>query len=218
MNKQTIIDNNARIDALTKRLNNSTFADVRDTTATAGDVLVGKEFYSKDGQKINGTIETFTPSEVTENGTLQTAGKYVDGDIVINVAGSGGGVNGLQWKCDNMKTLEKEFNGYTGDGQSLLDMLNGLDTSMVTNFDYCFYKNKFLSIPNIDFSSMKYAEAIFDTTSIAGNIEMNLPALQKGTRMFQNTAITSASIITSDNFTTANQMFFNCASLETISE
>ena len=57
MNKQTIIDNNARIDALTKRLNNSTLADVRDTTATAGDVLSGKVFYSKDGVKTTGTLE-----------------------------------------------------------------------------------------------------------------------------------------------------------------
>lgn len=54
--------------------------------ATVNQVLKGATFYNTDGNtKLTGTIETFTPSKVTSNGTLQTNGKYVDADIVIEV-------------------------------------------------------------------------------------------------------------------------------------
>ena len=54
--------------------------------ATVNQVLKGATFYNTDGNtKLTGTIETFTPSEVTSNGTLQTNGKYVDADIVVKV-------------------------------------------------------------------------------------------------------------------------------------
>lgn len=44
---------------------------------------------------------------------------------------TGSGVNGLQWKCDNMKSLYMEFYNYTG--ESLDEALTGLDTSKVNN-------------------------------------------------------------------------------------
>lgn len=54
--------------------------------ATVNQVLKDATFYNTDpNTKLTGTIETFTPSEVTSNGTLQTNGKYVNGDIVVNV-------------------------------------------------------------------------------------------------------------------------------------
>lgn len=54
--------------------------------ATVNQVLKDATFYNTDpSTKLTGTIETFTPSEVTSNGTLQTSGKYVNADIVVKV-------------------------------------------------------------------------------------------------------------------------------------
>jgi hypothetical protein len=62
--------------------------DVSDTTAVASDVLVSKDFYLANGTKATGTIPTYAGStEITENATLETEGKYLASDIVVNVSG-----------------------------------------------------------------------------------------------------------------------------------
>ena len=54
--------------------------------ATVNQVLKDATFYNTDpNTKLSGTIETFTPSKVTSNGTLQTSGKYVNDNIVVEV-------------------------------------------------------------------------------------------------------------------------------------
>lgn len=54
--------------------------------ATSSDVLKDKTFYNTDANTIQtGTIETLNATTVTSNGTIQTNGKYVNGDIVVNV-------------------------------------------------------------------------------------------------------------------------------------
>ena len=61
--------------------------DVSDTTAIPSDVKYGKVFHLSDGKRAVGTVGTFTAQEVTYNRTLNTNGKIVDGDIVINIGG-----------------------------------------------------------------------------------------------------------------------------------
>ncbi len=62
--------------------------DVSDTTAVATDVLAGKDFYLANGTKAEGTIPTYAGSTtITENATLETEGKYLASDIVVNVSG-----------------------------------------------------------------------------------------------------------------------------------
>ena len=64
--------------------------DISDTTAIATDVLASKDFYLANGTKTTGTIPTYAGStEITENATLETEGKYLASDIVVNVSGGG---------------------------------------------------------------------------------------------------------------------------------
>ena len=62
--------------------------DVSDTTAVASDVLASEDFYLANGTKATGTIPTYSGgTEITENATLGTEGKYLASDIVVNVSG-----------------------------------------------------------------------------------------------------------------------------------
>lgn len=57
-----------------------------DGTALPKDVLKDRTFYNTNqNKKLTGTIETFTPqNEYTSNQTLETSGKYLSGNIIIN--------------------------------------------------------------------------------------------------------------------------------------
>ena len=61
--------------------------DTSDTTTTTEDVLSGYSFYDKDGQLVSGTIETMAGGTFTSNQVLNTKGKYLTDDIVVNVSG-----------------------------------------------------------------------------------------------------------------------------------
>lgn len=97
--------------------------DVSDTTAVATDVLASKDFYIADGTKTTGTIATYAgDTEITENGTLETEGKYLASDVVVNVSG-GGEPNFLRIKmtqiidgntCEIQLETEETPNGFLG--------------------------------------------------------------------------------------------------------
>lgn len=61
--------------------------DTSDTTTTTEDVLSGYSFYDKDGKLVSGTIETMAGGTFTSNQVLNTKGKYLTDNIVVNVSG-----------------------------------------------------------------------------------------------------------------------------------
>ena len=61
--------------------------DTSDTTTTTEDVLSGYSFYNKDGQLVSGTIESMAGGTFTSNQILNTKGKYLTDDIVVNISG-----------------------------------------------------------------------------------------------------------------------------------
>lgn len=241
-NKQTIIDNNSRIEAITNRLNNSTLADVRDTTTTANDVLSGKEFYGSNGQKVSGTIETFTPTEVTENTTLQTAGKYVNGNIVVNVAGSGSGEDMLQARVDSTNSCNALFAYYEGEN---VDFATNLDTSRATTTQRMFYDcQKLKYIPQFDignvtnmlfmFSGCRLLEEIplLNTSKVTSFRQVfytcealkSIPQFDTGSvtdmqqAFYMCRTLTTIPLLNTSKVTTMQEMFANCSALTTISQ
>ena len=58
-----------------------------DANALSGNILSGKTAYVR-GSKVTGSIPTYSgTTNVTSNQTLETSGKYMSSDIVVNVAG-----------------------------------------------------------------------------------------------------------------------------------
>lgn len=70
----------------------------------------------------------------------------------------------LQWKCDNIKRLDYEFQYYQG--ESLDDICAGLDTSNVTNMYYTFAScNKLKSLPKLNTINVKDMRGIVTSCS-----------------------------------------------------
>lgn len=102
-------------------------------------VINGKTYSGVDSitvNKANGGTTKYTEGErptgsieITENGTHNVADYE---NAVVNV----GGEDRLQWKCDNMKTLEEEFSNYK---ETETIPITGLDTSKVTTMTRTFY-------------------------------------------------------------------------------
>lgn len=59
--------------------------DTSATTAKGDDVLNGYDFYDKTGTKVSGTIQSMSGGTYTTNQVLQTKGKYLTSDIIVDV-------------------------------------------------------------------------------------------------------------------------------------
>lgn len=126
------------------------------------------------------------------------------------------GVNGLQWKCDNIKSLANEFAGYTG--TSLDVPLAGLDTSNVTNFSQTFSNNtKLESLPQFDTSSNTTFYRTFYACSNLGEIAINATNATTLQSCFEGCSkIESINLVSTHNVTNFSEAFYNCSSLNTL--
>lgn len=167
--------------------------------------------YTK-GERPSGTIE------ITENG-IHNVADYESANV--NVATSGG-TDRLQWKCDNIKSLDYEFYNYKGTDFSILD---GLDTSQVTTLDSTFYGCG--NIESLDLSSFDTGNVtrMFQTFYNCSKLKnLNLGSFNTSKCTYMNALFSGCSSLVSldlKNFdvsqvTDTGYMFNNCSSLTSL--
>lgn len=120
-------------------------------------------------------------------------------------------VDRLQWKCDNMKTLGREFYGYTG--ESLDNVLIGLDTSKVTNMSELFASNSNLkTVPQLDTSSLIECNNMFYYCFRLTSVPyINTSKVQNLANMFARCqALTSIPQLDTSNATSMGSTFSTC--------
>lgn len=234
MNKQTIIDNNARIDALTKRLNNSTFADVRDTTATAGDVASGKIFYDKDGLKTIGTGEIkefpdMLQARVDATNSCKYLFYYYNGtnvDFLENLdTSSVTDMTNMFSNCSKLITIPLLDTRNVTNMYKMFQSCNKLteipqmDTSKVTNMANMFQTNSALtSIPQLDTSSCTDMNYMFESCSNITTIpQLDTINVTNMSYMFKSCSkLTEIPQMNTSKVTNMYEMFSSCKSLTTI--
>lgn len=157
------------------------------------------------GTKVEGTLE------IDRDGTYDVAA-YAE--AVVNTSGA---VDRLQWKCDNVKSLENEFQNYSG--TSLDEALRGLDTSKVTKMNNMFYNcSSLTSVPLFDTSSVDTASYMFGTCSSLTSIpSFNVSKVEFASYMFYNCRnLTAIPELDFTNATNLGNLFSGCTSLETV--
>lgn len=200
-------------------------------------------------------IQIFTPGEneyynkVNVNGVTSS----IDSNIIpenirnnVEILGVKGtmlpkGLDAMQWKCDNMKTLYQEFMNYTGtsldeplsslDTSKVTDMRNMfyacsnlitiplLDTSNVTNMSSMFYQcTNLTTIPLLDTGNVTNISAIFDTCRNLITIpQINTSNVTAMGSMFSGCSkITSIPLLNTSKATNMTNMFYGCVNITTI--
>lgn len=107
--------------------------DLSQTTATADDVLEGKEFFNASGEKVTGT--------------------YTDL---------------LQWKCDNIKSLNSEFKSgaITPKPEDIYYICEKLDASQVYDFESTFQGTAIEHMPRLDTHSASTVKSMLRSTRL----------------------------------------------------
>lgn len=135
----------------------------------------------------------------------------------ISAIQSGGGTDRLQWKCDNVKSLEREFYNYKGTD---LSILQGLDTSEVTTMQMAFYScSNVTTLPHFDTSKATNMQQV-----CSGCKSLNtLPSwdLSKAINLSNAfnacsglTEVSELNVASAENL---QNLFSNCSGLKTVS-
>lgn len=141
----------------------------------------------------------------------------------ISAIQTGGGEDRLQWICDNVKSLRYTFYYYGGETQDY-EILNGLDTSKVTNMSYMFSYTSvgdldltILDVSSVtDFSSLFYRAAPqnLDVSNWNTSSATNMGSMFNECGRLNNLDLSSWD---TSNVTSISSMFYGCRTMDTIS-
>lgn len=160
------------------------------------------------GIKPEGTIE------ITTNGNYDVT-NYANANVSISGSSSSG--DRLQWKCDNARSLYYEFYGYTG--ESLDDVLNGLDTINVKNMSYMFYNcSNLYGIPQLNTKNVtKMQNVFYGCNKLISIPELDTSSCTDMSYMFYDCyKLSEIPQLNTENVTTTSSMFRNCQDIITI--
>lgn len=175
----------------------TTGIDISDTTATASDVLSGKDFYLANGTKTTGTIQTYSGnSTITSNGTISTNGKYMNTDLTVSVVP----VSKLPSLIDRSITSidAGDFGNITEIGSNCFRECSRLNTVVMPNTITTIRSNAFYSCAGI--TSLTFSQSLTTIESGAFN---------------QNSGLTSITFPNSLT-TLGNNCFYYCNGLTTV--
>ena len=178
-------------------------------------------------------VQIFTPSENEYYDKVNVDGvtSSIDSNIVpenirnnVEILGVKGtmlpkGLDAMQWKCDNMKTLNREFANYKG--IRLDEPLSVLDTSNVTNMENMFYQCKSLTtIPLLNTSNVINMNSMFSYCDELTTIPLlDTSNVDNMSRMFNYCInLTTVPQLNTGKVKDMSNMFYFCQKLTTIPE
>lgn len=199
-NKQTIIDNNARIDALTKRVNQSGtgYKDMLQARVDATNSCAYL-FYLYNGKKVD-FLENLDTSNVTTMEKMFDNCSNLTSIPLLDTS--------------NVTTMTYMFNYCSN-----LIAIPTLNTSKVDNMSYMFYSCKKLTeIPQLDTGSCTTMENMFAGCSSLSEIpQLNTSNVTNMIQMMFNcSALTTIPELDTRKVTTMKTMFNSCYKLTTI--
>ena len=149
--------------------------------------------------------------------------KNTQGEISSYTLGGGSGTDRLQWKCDNIKSLEYEC--YNSTIENVDEMFNGLDTSNVFNMRYMFYgcnKLTSLDLSSFNTSSVIYMRYMFHDCNKLTSLDLSSFNTSKVTDMggmfYDCRALTTLDLssFNTSKVTSMNAMFGDCYALTSL--
>lgn len=179
-------------------------------------------------EELNENLVAFNEEKQLQKSALEEKGQdmtdvpFTQYHEKIKAIQTGGGEDRLQWKCDNVKSLYFEFEGYGGQE---IPNLKGLDTSKVTRMSYVFYNCS--NLIELDLSSWNTGNVTNMSNIFYGCnnlVSVNLNGWNTNNVADMQRMFNTCSKLKSFNFTSWNTsnvtnisyMFNGCNELETI--